>query len=278
MIQMLKGSEVNPQWLQQICAANPPCQARNPDGSLADNSYLTGPVRLSFVYLMEPRKPAPTAQQPNPTPYFSATALFPPGTDLSVLQNEHARRCREEFPRNVTPDGQLYGLYPTFSDQGSKPQLEGYTPGGVVVEMRANVDHRPQVLDARMNPIVDKSRVYSGVWAVCAGRFYAIGKNSSDPTMKKGVRFGLTNVMIIADDKKLGGSTADAKTQFAGISITQDANVAAEFGGAGQAAVGAYIPSSQPTMAVSPNPAHPLAAAAAAAGMDIETYVMMYGG
>lgn len=275
MIQMLKGSEVNPAWLQQVYAANPPQQIRNPDGSLADNAFLTGPVRLSFVYLMDARKPQPTAQQPNPTPYFTATCLFPPGADLSALQQEHARRCREEFPRNATPDGQVFGLYPTFADQGQKPQLESFTPGGVFVEMRANLDHRPQVLDSRMNPIAEKTRVYSGVWAICAGRFYAIGKNSADPTMKKGVRFGLTSVMIIADDKKLAGSSADAKTQFAGISITADTNIAGQFGGAAAApapanpAVAAYIPSS---------PAQPsVEQLAAAAGMDVETYQMMYG-
>ena len=273
MIQMLKGSEVNHAWLQQVYGANPPQQIRNPDGSLADNAFLTGPVRLSFVYLMDARKPQPTAQQPNPTPYFTATCLFPPGADLSVLQQEHARRCREEFPRNATPDGQVFGLYPTFADQGQKPQLEGFTPGGVFVEMRANLDHRPQVLDSRMNPIVEKTRVYSGVWAICAGRFYAIGKNSADPTMKKGVRFGLTSVMIIADDKKLGGSSADAKTQFAGISITQNTDVAAQFAGPAAApaspAVAAYIPSS---------PAQPsVEQLAAAAGLDVETYQMMYG-
>jgi hypothetical protein len=260
---MMRDSKIDPNWLRQMMAGNPPQQ-------LADGNFLTGPVRLSFVHLDKVRPVRPGS---NGKPKFTATALFPPGTNLSAMEQAWRAQCAQDFPKNHA-NGQMFGLYTPFADQGSKPQLSGFTPGGTFIEFTANEDRRPQVVDSRMNPIVDPSRYYSGCWAICSVNLYTFQQNASDPTVKKGCRFGLQSVMIIADDEKLAGGTVDAKTQFAGVSITADVDISKQFGGRAappqpNGAVGAYIPSS---------PAQPsVEQLAAAAGMDVETYQMMYG-
>jgi hypothetical protein len=85
------------------------------------------------------------------------------------------------------------------------------------------------VVDRNNNGIIDPSRVYPGVWAIVAVNPYASGKNFA----RKGPRFGLQAIQLIADDTNLAGSPPDPKTLFAGVNITPPVTApAAGFGAA----------------------------------------------
>jgi hypothetical protein len=211
----MRDSTLNPQWLAEQMRVNPP---RNK----GDGFLFSGPVRLTFPNLFKPRvgKDAPEGDEGK----FGASLLFPLGTNFQVFHDAWLAAAKEAFPRNFV-NGQATGLHVPFHDQaektvGVKP-LMGYTPGAVFFNTSSKF--KPAVVDMNMNPIVDESRVYPGVWAFVTLNVYKYSNR------KTGIGFGMQNVMIIADDTRLGGGGSDPAKDFAGITITAQSNVADKF-------------------------------------------------
>jgi hypothetical protein len=91
-------------------------------------------------------------------------------------------------------------------------KYDGYTEGGIYLS--CNTDRKPPVVDVKGQVVTDEDRVYPGVWAICTIRPFAY-----DAKVNKGVAFGLQSVMLIADDKNLGGGGEDVSKAFAGVNI-----------------------------------------------------------
>lgn len=211
---MMKDSRLPWAWVQEQMRANPPCV--RPNGTV-----FSGPVRLAFVNLFTPGKPGTDGGDGK----FGAALLFPFGTDMEVFKKIWFDEAHKAFPNNWDPQGNPVGLHMPFHDQGEKAYsatpLAGYTPGAI--HFSATSKFKPNVVDANMNPIVDETRVYSGVWAFVGMNYYSY-KNK-----KTGIAFGLQTVMIIADDMKLAGGGGDPKKDFAGVQITAQSNIAQKF-------------------------------------------------
>ncbi|EAD2768592.1 DUF2815 family protein [Listeria monocytogenes] len=71
--------------------------------------------------------------------------------------------------------------------------------------VNANRLTAPQVVDTQLNPILDKSEVYSGCYGRVSLSFYAFNSNGN-----KGVACGLNNVQKVRDGEPLGGRTTAA--------------------------------------------------------------------
>lgn len=202
----VRDSQVGDQWIYQTAQAVPIQRVLDKDGN-PTNDFLTGPVRLAFDNLFE----LPQATKEMPNPKFGASILFTPYADFSLLYEEYYNICAREFADHYdAASQQYYGLYSPFRDQGEKIKFGGFTPGCVF--MSCTSKYKPPVVDARYNPIVDQSKVYPGVWAICGISGYAF----KDPR-KKGVAFGLQSVMIIGDDTKFGGGAPDPTKTFATV-------------------------------------------------------------
>lgn len=232
---VMRNSIVGDDWIRQSCA-NVPCQyvldqeTRQPTGDI-----LTGPVRLAFDYLFEPPKATPSM----PNPKYGAALLFTPFTDFTVLFEEYYKKVAEAFAdRYDAGSGQYVGLHSPFRDQVEKAKFGGFTPGCVFISVRS--DYKPPLVDARYNPIVDKAKVYPGVWAICSINAYVNKPDKTNPAKKIGIGFGLQSVMIIGDDEKFGGGAPDPNKTFAGVggAITAPSITAAQAQGmpAGNAA------------------------------------------
>lgn len=209
---VVKDSIVGDNWIYQTAQAVPIQRVIDEKTGQPTGDILTGPVRLAFDNLFE--LPPVTATMTNPK--FGASLLFSPYADFSLLYEEYYAICAREFSEYYDPTSQQYvGLHSPFRDQREKIKFGGFTPGCIFITSTSKF--KPPVIDARRNPIVDKSKVYPGVWAICAVNAYAY----KDPR-KKGVAFGLQSVMIIGDDTKFGGGAPDPTKTFGGV-----ANVAA---------------------------------------------------
>ena len=68
--------------------------------------------------------------------------------------------------------------------------------------INANSKTAPQIVDRQVNPILDKSEVYSGCYARVSLNFYAFNSNGN-----KGVACGLGNIQKIKDGEPLGGKS-----------------------------------------------------------------------
>lgn len=240
---LMNNSRLPDDWLARTVAANP-CR-KLPDGNL-----ITCPVRLGFVHLV---KPNPNAKNddgtPKTNPSYEVTALFPPGgmeQINAVFWPEVHAMLRSGFPQNFNAQGQPFGLHIPWRMQDEKQQYTGYTPG--LPFIRATTQYKPPIVDSAMNPIVDESRVYAGVWALLVLNLFEFGR--SPPRPKKGCSFGVQSVMLIADDEKLAGGAPDPSKVFQGVKVEARFDAAAAFGGQVPGAPppppGAILPPAQP--------------------------------
>lgn len=73
----------------------------------------------------------------------------------------------------------------------------------------ANSRQAPQVVDARVQPILDQSEVYSGCYGKISVTFYGYNSNGN-----RGIAAGLGNIQKLRDGESLGGrSTAEEDFQ-----------------------------------------------------------------
>lgn len=205
---IMRDSMVGDEWIARCCQAVPVQRVIDQKTGNPTNDILTGPVRLAFVDSLFELQ-APSAQVPNPK--HGAAVLFTPYTDFTLFYDEYHRICAREFPEHYdAASGQYYGLHSPFRDQGEKLKFGGFTPG--LTFMSCTSKFKPPIVDQNYNPIVDKKRVYAGVWAILGLNCYAF----KDPR-KKGVGFGLQSVMLIGDDSNLGSKGPDVRQQFGGV-------------------------------------------------------------
>lgn len=213
---LVRDSIVGDNWIQATAQAVPVQRVLGADGQ-PTGDILTGPVRLAFVdNLMELNKNATEGEDK-----YGCTALFTPLADFKIFYEEYYAACAREFPGHWDAQNQqYYGLHSPFHDQSEKARYGGYTPGCIFLNTSSLF--RPSIVDSRHNPIVDKSKVYAGVWAILAVKPYGYGKNprSDGKPTKKGIGFGLQTVMIIGDDTKFGGGAPDTKDIYKGVNIT----------------------------------------------------------
>jgi len=152
--------------------------------------------------------------------FYSASLLFPRGTDLSVLKAGAADAAFGKWPKA----GEMK-LKSPFLDQGEQVQYGGFESGAEYLRAVA-YEQRPRVFDTRMQPLTDETRVYAGVWAIAIIRFFTYDKG-----VNRGVSTGLNGLMIVADDKQLGGGGVDPQTAFGGVQIDAEVDPAGMFSG-----------------------------------------------
>ena len=77
--------------------------------------------------------------------------------------------------------------------------------------INANSKDAPQIVDSKVQPIVDRSEVYSGCYGKVSINFYAFNINGN-----RGIAAGLGNVQKLRDGEPLGGksrATEDFETE-----------------------------------------------------------------
>lgn len=87
-----------------------------------------------------------------------------------------------------------------------RPDDEAYANSYFV---NANSATAPGVVDANLDPILERSEVYSGVYGRASINFYAFNSNGN-----KGIACGLNNLQKIRDGESLGGKSR-AEDDFA---------------------------------------------------------------
>ena len=214
MTYAMNASDMDPKWVEEMWAKFP-CQKIVDANGVPNGNYRTGPVRGSFLNIFERAKPI----APNPTGKFTATALFPPAADISVLKQAATEMALGKWPNA----GQVGGpsLHTPFRQQADKANIEGYTPGGVFVVGVAD-QRQPYIVDERGAPIVDRNEAQSGYWYLMVLRPFVF-----DSGLKKGVSFGINGLMRIAKDKTFGGGGSNPAADFAGVAIDTSAQAAA---------------------------------------------------
>jgi hypothetical protein len=177
--------------------------------------FTTGKVRLSFVHLF-----APYANQPGQEPKYSTTILVPKW-DIATKQKIDAAiaAATQEGvtskwngvrpPVVATPVHDGDGVRPS-DGMPFGPECKGHWV------FTASSKQAPSVVDLGINPILNQTEIYSGVYARVSVRFFPYFASG-----KKGIGCGLGNVQKVEDGEPLGGRTSAASDFADDLQTTQ---------------------------------------------------------
>ncbi|MCI6709994.1 MULTISPECIES: DUF2815 family protein [Eisenbergiella] len=173
-------------------------------------NVTTGEVRLSYVHLFKPY-----AFQPGQEEKFSCTLLIPKTDTDTMARINNAIAAATEKGVSDRWNGVRPPVIPNpvYDGDGVRPsdgmEFGPECKGHWVITASAKADYPPEVVDENMNPIINQSAIYSGIYGRVNLSFfpYAFGG-------KKGIGCGLGPVQKLRDGESLGGSAPTAAQVF----------------------------------------------------------------
>ena len=160
---------------------------------------VTGKVRLSYANVWEP------ASVNGGTPKYSVSLIIPKSDtrtiDLINAAIDNAiKQGAAKFGGKV-PNRAALKL--PLRDGDTERDDEAYQGAYFV---NANSTTAPQIVDTSVQPILDRSEVYSGCYARVSINFYAFNSNGI-----RGIACGLGNIQKVRDGEPLGGKRSAAE-------------------------------------------------------------------
>lgn len=177
------------------------------------NIVTKTPVRLSYCFLLEPRK-----NDDGSDGKYGAMLIIPKADTATVKQ---INDCIESA-RNVAAAKGMKNAKtlksPLRDGDGERPNGGEYGPEckGCWV-MNATSKRKPGIVNRRVQPILDPAEIYSGMWAIVDLNFGAYEYNGN-----RGISCYLNNVQKVRDDEALGGSAARPESVFAAVEDDDD--------------------------------------------------------
>ena len=167
-----------------------------------NTKVVTGIVRLSYEHVWEP------ASINGSNPKYSVSLIIPKDDVKTIAAINQAvenaiKDGAAKFGGKIPPKG---ALKLPLRDGDTERDDEAYRNAYFV---NANSTTAPQIVDRAVQPILDRSEVYSGCYARVSINFYAFNSNGN-----KGVACGLGNIQKVRDGEPLGGK-ASAESDFA---------------------------------------------------------------
>lgn len=146
------------------------------------------------------------------TPKFSVSLIIPKSDTKTVDKIKAAiEAAYKEGETKLKGNGKTVPALsviktPLRDGDLERPDDEAYADSYFV---NANSATAPGIVDSNLDPILDRSEVYSGVFGRASISFYAFNSNGN-----KGIACGLNNLQKIRDGESLGGK-AKAEDDFA---------------------------------------------------------------
>ena len=159
---------------------------------------VTGVVRLSYEHVWEP------AIVNGSNPKYSVSLIIPKSDTKTIAAINQAidnaiRDGAAKFGGKIPPKG---ALKLPLRDGDTEREDEAYRDAYFI---NANSTTAPQIVDRSVQPILDRSEVYSGCYARVSINFYAFNSNGN-----RGIACGLGNIQKVRDGEPLGGKTSAA--------------------------------------------------------------------
>lgn len=155
------------------------------------------PCRFSYLHCWEPDSVN------GGDPKYSVSAIIPKSDTKTInaikaaveqAKKDSVSKWGGKIPANLKlplRDGDL-----------DRPDDEAYANSYF---FNANSRQAPQVVDARVQPIIDQSEVYSGCYGKISVTFYGYNSNGN-----RGIAAGLGNIQKLRDGESLGGRSSAA--------------------------------------------------------------------
>ena len=165
----------------------------NPNPRKNPTKVVTGVVRLSYANVWEPKSVNGGTEK-------YSVSLVIPNAAVDAAIEEGKGKFGGKIPNKAALK------LPLRDGDSDRPDDEAYANSYFV---NANSTTAPQIVNRQLEPILDRSEVYSGVYARVSINFYAFNSNGN-----KGIACGLGNIQKIRDGEPLG-SRSNAVDDFA---------------------------------------------------------------
>lgn len=184
----------------------------------ANLKVVTGKVRLSFPNLFKAR-----AAEEGQDPKFSVEILVPKADTKTIAKIRAAQNgaaATEKGKKALGDSVPTWGSSQFNQNKWTDTLRDGDDPdendgrderkGHWFMNIRSSEQYKPGVVDKDLQPIVDQSEVYGGVFARVSMSAFAFSTQG-----KKGVSFGLNSVQVLGYGDPLGAAREDAAEVFA---------------------------------------------------------------
>lgn len=157
------------------------------------------PCRISFANIWEPKAINGGDEK------YSVSCLIPKSDKKTLARIQKAVEAAKEegkarkWSGKIPPNLKL----PLRDGDIDRPDDENYED---CYFLNASSKDAPQVVDRKVNPVLDPMMVYSGCYCNVSVNFYAFNANGN-----RGVAAGLGNIQFVKDGERLSGkASADA--------------------------------------------------------------------
>ena len=156
------------------------------------------PCRFSYLHCWEPDSVNGSE------PKYSVSAIIPKSdtTTLNKIKAAIENAKKESVSKwggKIPPNLKL----PLRDGDIDRPEDEAYAG---CCFLNANSRQAPQVVDRKVQPILDQSEVYSGCYGQISVTFYGYNTNGN-----RGIAAGLGNIQKLRDGESLGGRASAAE-------------------------------------------------------------------
>ncbi len=172
---------------------------------------VTGVVRLSYANVWEP-KAINEGQQPK----YSVSLIIPKSDTETIAKINAAvdAAIEEGIGKFGGKKPNKASLKLPLRDGDTEREDDEAYAGSYFIN--ANSNTAPQIVDMKVQPILERGEVYSGVYARVSVNFYAFNSSGN-----KGIACGLGNIQKVRDGEPLGGKSK-AEDDFDEIPVDDD--------------------------------------------------------
>ena len=159
------------------------------------------PCRISFANIFEPKSVNGSEAK------YSVSCLIPKEDKKTLLAIHKAMEAAKEDGKSRKWGGKVPPnlKMPLRDGDIDRPDDEAYAG---CYFFNANSRQAPQVVDAKVQKIIDQSEVYSGCYGKISVTFYGYNSNGN-----RGIAAGLGNIQKLKDGESLGGRS-NAEDEF----------------------------------------------------------------
>lgn len=173
-----------------------------------NNTKVIVPCRFSYAHIFEPDSINGSE------PKYSVSCIIDKNDTETIAKIKKAVETAKEEGKGKWGGKVPANLkLPLRDGDIDRPDDEAYAGSYF---LNANSRQAPQVVDNRVQPILDQSEVYSGCYGRVSVTFYAYNSNGN-----KGVAAGLGNVQKLRDGEPLG-SRVNAADEFDAVEAEDD--------------------------------------------------------
>lgn len=190
---------------------------------IKENEVLTGPVRLSYANIWEPRPPMNGGK-----PVYSASLIISKDDDKTLRAIKAKIKAMMTNPRVIEKVGGSANIHskrlriPLRDGDVDRPEDEAYA-NSYFINVKSSETNSPKIFDRHGSEIIDKAEVYSGCYVRAIIQFYGYNRSGNF-----GIGAGLVAIQKWKDGEALGGVSVSASDFDDGFSDGSSADESAD--------------------------------------------------